>query len=99
MQQPVRSHTVVEDGMSALAKSRRAKLRQSQIQQPEPENITLVASDHSPAAAQQTLLIAHSFSIPRSVPRLKPLFRDCHVKRLYTAHHASAWLTHCVANS
>src|SRR5580692_7590059 len=75
MQQPVRSHTVVEDGMSALAKRRRAKLRQCQIQQPEPENVTLVASDHSPAAAQQTFLIVHSFSIPRSIPRLKPLFK------------------------
>jgi hypothetical protein len=59
MEKSISGEAVVEDCVRTLAKGRCAELGQGKIQQPEPENITLVVADHCQAVAQQTLLLIY----------------------------------------
>ena len=49
--QAIGEEAVIEDDMGARGECGRAKLRQNQVQQPEPDDVALVAPNHSPAAA------------------------------------------------
>ena len=58
MDQSIGGKAVVEDSVGALPEGGRAKLCESEIQQPEPENIALIVSNHFQSTAQQSFIFA-----------------------------------------